>query len=673
MDFFAQQDIARRKSRAFITAFAGAVLLAVIIYYFVITAGLVVLGFWAVEGGSPLSILPSFFYGSPPEILAPRPIILISLALAAFIVLVSVFKTRILRGGGGNYAARLLGGEPLDETAADFKERRLLNLVEEMAVASGCAQPLAFIMPREEGINAITAGLDREDAVIVVTRGALRHLDREELQGVVAHEFAHILNGDCSLNLNMAGSLHGLLLFSTGGRKLASLAGRIEGRGSLPLMLIGLMFWLGGSAGRLSAELLQAAFSRQREYLADACAAQFTRRPAGLAGALKKIAALPRGGVLTSPQALMMKSFFLANPLRLAGLFRTHPPLEDRILALDPGWDGTPAVIGASEDSDEAAPAESPFSRPVQWPAVLAALDDGGTVEPLTTQNLAGARQVVDNLPGELRRAVDDPARVAALTAALFLPDDPAAVRRQLEIIRHFLGEEAAGAAAGFKPLLAEALRLPLLALAAPKLRLLPPEERRRLDRAARSLTEADGQLGPEWGIAPPKSGLAETDRPGTGSIASPPYFFEIAARRLLNKYLGLTNRSTEAIQEPRVIREDLYTVLSVMAGLSGNAPGIADEALAAGLARLPDWAFAGPARRRTVEARELAEALERLGRTRLETRRRLVRAAAEVAGHDRVVTRSEYDLLRALAAALELPLPLLPPGPVGEEPGGAL
>ena len=379
MDFFSRQEDAQQKSRSFFLAFALAMAATVIIYYLAITLGLLAIcappwrlsygpgasQVWAVAIGA----LPEFIYGSPQRIIALRPFLILAGLIVAVILAASSYKVRAIKMGGGAYLAEAMGAA-LIQKPRNPEETQLLNVVEEMAVASSLPHPRVYILQEEPTINAVTGGLRPDDAVIVVTQGAISHLNRQELRAVVAHEFAHILNGDFSLNLTMAGWLYGLIFISMKGQELLGgslevmdrmLGGNYYRFGGLftnypglnligcialiPGLLAGLGLAVGGWIGRVAAAAVQAAFSRQREYLADAFAVQFTRETAGLAGALKKIAGLPRHGVLRSGQAIMMKAFFIVSPSQADGFLKTHPPLEKRIRALEPDWDGAFIVL----------------------------------------------------------------------------------------------------------------------------------------------------------------------------------------------------------------------------------------------------------------------------------------------------------------------------------------
>ena len=281
---------------------------------------------------------------------------IIALATAGFILLASLFRHFRLRAGGGSVAVAL-GGEPVLPEDRDPGRRRLQNVIEEMAVASGIPAPQAYVLEHERSINAFAAGHSTADAAVAVTRGALDGLSRAELQGVVAHEFSHILNGDMRLNIRLMGYLFGILAVSTIGRLMLRGGGHRgirlgRSRGGGIFALAGAAIFVLGYEGVFCGRLIQAAVSRQREFLADAAAVQFTRQTEGLAGALRKIAGLPARSWLGAPRAEEVSHMLFANGRRgFARWFATHPPIEARLAAL-----GAPAAVSAEEPAHAAAP-----------------------------------------------------------------------------------------------------------------------------------------------------------------------------------------------------------------------------------------------------------------------------------------------------------------------------
>ena len=329
MDFFARQEAARRTTRWLLVAFLVSVVL-------VVARGR--------RGGGVRCSAPPNPDASPAAAVLGTSVVVLAIICGA-----SLFKTLSLRAGGGA-VARSLGGTRIERSTGDLALKRLHNVVEEMAIASGVTMPEVYVLENEDGINAFAAGNSPADAAIAVTRGAATRLKRDELQGVIAHEFSHILNGDMRLNLRLlgwtfglAGRRHRCAHRAAAARRTPSRGSRKDGAGALMLAALAVMVL--GYIGVFFGRLLQAAVSRQRERLADASAVQFTRNPTGLAGALLKIAGTSSGSRLVTPEAEEVAHMLFAAGL--PRLFATHPPLEERLKALDPVVrDGEPAGAG---------------------------------------------------------------------------------------------------------------------------------------------------------------------------------------------------------------------------------------------------------------------------------------------------------------------------------------
>jgi Zn-dependent protease with chaperone function len=323
-DFFERQAVARRNTKWLVVMFVFAVI-AIVGTTFVATA--IALG--AADSHGRVNLAFPF---------------LASVGALVTIILGSLYKTAQLAATGGTGVAERLGGRRVFPNTIDPVERRLLNVVEEMALASGVPVPPVFLLSEEQGINAFAAGYSPSDAVVGITRGTAQQLTRDQLQGVVAHEFSHILNGDMRLNLRLIGVLHGILLMGLLGREVlrfGSYGGgnrRSKNDGVAYLLIIGLAFMVLGFLGLFIGNLIKAAASRQREYLADASAVQFTRNPEGIAGALKRIGAAVFGSVIKSPRAAEASHMYFAEGV--SSLFASHPALHDRIRRVDPQWDG---------------------------------------------------------------------------------------------------------------------------------------------------------------------------------------------------------------------------------------------------------------------------------------------------------------------------------------------
>lgn len=341
MDFFERQSKARRHTTLLVFYFILAVTLIVLAIYLVVDL--------ALFGGGVKQ--HHYGYDAAPvlSLWNPQLFLWVALGTLAVIGIGSISKMSEL-SQGGSAVATMLGGEPVNPNTTDPDERKLLNVVEEMAIASGTPVPQVYLLP-DESINAFAAGHSPSDTVVAVTRGCMRLLTRDELQGVIGHEFSHILNGDMRLNIRLIGLIFGIMALAIVGRILLQTRGRKN-----PLPLLGLALLLIGWIGVFFGRLIQSAVSRQREFLADASSVQFTRNPEGLAGALKKIGGLSYGSRLESPHADVASHMFFANGLResVFNLMATHPPLEDRIRAIEPSWDGKfPEVIPAQVQMPE--------------------------------------------------------------------------------------------------------------------------------------------------------------------------------------------------------------------------------------------------------------------------------------------------------------------------------
>ncbi len=340
MDFFRHQRRARRHTLVFLALFILIVTLVV-----VLASALVWLGCSLVSPENQLAYTRDTAF-----------------AVVLIIIGACVVRAIELRGGGGIAVARHLGGEPLPAARLDNPDlQRFRNIAEEMAIASRTPMPTLYWLPRETAINAFVAGFTPADAVLAVTRGALERLNRDELQGVIAHEFSHLLNGDMRLNTQVSSWLFGVYAVYTYGRSILNTSPLAAGReshgfrpGVWPLVYVfGGALTAIGYIGKLSGRLLQAAISRQREYLADASAVQFTRLPLGLAGALKKI--YFDSSLLRTPQVDAYNHFFLGEAVETSRLFATHPPLVERIRRLDAAFhpdDDPSANLGVGLDVD---------------------------------------------------------------------------------------------------------------------------------------------------------------------------------------------------------------------------------------------------------------------------------------------------------------------------------
>ena len=338
MNFFQEQERARQHTLVLVVIFVVAILTLIVMTVLFIT------GLDVYFDHVPVAV----FLSSPFDYVQAKYFYLTSIAVLGVVISGSLYKYAQL-SGGGKIVAIALGGQQVNRNRANRQEQKLLNVVEEMAIASGISTPTVYLLRGDE-INAFAAGLTFDDAVIGVTQGCIDKLDRDELQGVIAHEFSHIFNGDMRLNLQLTATLHGILLIgiigefifrSSGSKGSRSSSGRNKGGGGVPYFLVlgaGLMVL--GYVGTFFGSLIKANVSRRREYLADATAVQYTRYPRGISGALKKIAYF--SSKLHSPAAEVYSHLYFAEGVSslFSNLTATHPPLKKRIKKVEPSWNG---------------------------------------------------------------------------------------------------------------------------------------------------------------------------------------------------------------------------------------------------------------------------------------------------------------------------------------------
>jgi len=354
------------------------------------------------------------------------------MAVSMLILFGSLFKTLSL-SGGGTTVAEMLGGRLVPQGSTEPRERQLLNVVEEMAIAAGMPIPKVYLL-NEQSINAFAAGMSPADAVIGVTEGTLSRLTRDELQGVIAHEFSHIFNGDMRLNIRLIGILHGILLIGLIGyfilrslRFSGSRNSKSSG-GIAAFAALGLGMMVIGYTGTFFGQWIKATVSRQREYLADSSAVQFTRNKDSIAGALKKIGGVSYGSYLNTPAAPQYSHAYFAQGVKgfFGSVFATHPPLEDRIKRIDPHWDGefihSEAVQALPPEALRSKAPRSTAEKIAVTTAILSSAEQAiSQVGTLNEENIEYVHQLIMAMPATLRTASQDAFSARALVYAILL------------------------------------------------------------------------------------------------------------------------------------------------------------------------------------------------------------------------------------------------------------
>ncbi|HHF2885029.1 TPA: M48 family metallopeptidase [Vibrio diabolicus] len=611
MNFFDHQDTARQRTGLLVFLFSLAV---------VTITGLV----------SVLSI--GIYYGVTGEHFDQETALTYVLLCFAGVLLVvaisSMVRLSALTSNGGRGVAESIGGKLISSNTLDAKHRQLLNVVEEMAIASGIPVPPVYVMQEERGINAFAAGMSIDDAVIGVTQGALDSFTRDELQGVIAHEFSHILNGDMRLNTRLIGVLFGitciahfghLVLDNTHHTSRVSRSSSDSDKGFAVIMLIAIICLVLGWIGTLFGSMIKAAISRQREFLADASAVQFTRNDQGIAGALKKIGSHMAGSSLnTKASDEMSHMMFGQSKLSgFSGLFATHPPLEERIRRIEPGWDGS-------------------FSQSSHRPTTsfendnVSGFTSGTSTQPEkpTTAELSEVgQQLLNQLPSELVDIAREPYSARFIAFALIF--DGSELQREM-IKSHIPNVSQAQLLPWLDYDLPLHLRFPLLELSIPALKSLSEGQKNRLCQVLRELSQTDDHYSlAEWCVI-----------------------------NLLEKQLLESYGCTKQIQSLKQLKESVFWLLRELAWVSHSQPEDAQRTFSSALTCLGfNDAELQPANKNWGLNRA---ALELLLQLKPKSRRLFVKACRLAIESDGKVTVAEGELYRVIACFLEVPEPPL-------------
>ena len=630
MNFFAYQQQARRNSALLIGLFVAAV------------AGLIAITTLFSAAVLSYSRGQSFSIATVGQVLGWDSIAGIALFIASVIALASLYKLRQL-ADGGRAVAESLGGRKINTAPRDAAEKRAINVVEEMAIASGTPVPDIYVL-EDPAINAFAAGYKPSDAVIGLTRGCIERLNREELQGVVAHEFSHIFNGDMRLNIRIVGLLHGILIIGLAGYWLlrgSSWSSGRNNRGRGALLGIGAGLIAIGYTGTFFGNLIKSAVSRQREYLADASAVQFTRTNQGIAGALKKIGGHSAGSRISAANAAEFSHMYFASGLKqsFTALFSTHPPLTTRIQRLDPQWQGQMAtsetglpVDGQQHDqlSAIAATPAGGFSESRDRNALVDAIDN--SIGNPSGHQHALSRALLSRVPKPLQSAAHDPFSARALVYALLM--HPHQRDTQTLLLENVAHPAVVRTLRQLLPQVSEmetACRLPLLDLCVPALKDLAPQQYQVFKRNLIKLLRSDGRVDVwEWALY----------------------------RVLMHALEGTPDR--QRLSHHKRAEEDASRYLLAAMAHADNAEYLpAKRAFDAGLQQLGLSVTPLPAKsdillQRLDKALAIAAAIPPLRKPVL------LKAMVTTLSHDNRVAALEVELLRAVADCLDCPMPPL-------------
>lgn len=577
----------------------------------------------------------------------------ISAGIGVVVLVGSLYKI-IALSAGGKTVAEALGGKLIPQNTDDLSQRKLLNVVEEIAIASGTPTPPVYLLAEEAGINAFAAGFSPRDAVIGVTQGTIDHLSRDQLQGVIAHEFSHIFNGDMRLNIRLMGVLNGILIIGIIGYLILRSAsysrrGRSSGKGTGGLLALAIGLMVIGFAGTFFGGLIKAAVSRQREYLADASAVQFTRNPDGIAGALKRIGGLEFGSKVENPGAPEVSHAFFAQGVSgfMQTLSATHPPLAKRILRIDPHWNGKFDSFDKTDSprDEEVADKKEPLTREelakkvatVVTGAAMAdvanAIDRIGNPKPETIDYV---RSLISELPRIVKEAAHEPYGARAVIYSLVLDPGQEVRGRQLKHLRehadpdvfvltHTLIPEMDGLDIKY--------RLPLIDIAIPALKQLSIGQYNSFRENLIALIEMDSRVDLlEWSLQ------------------------KILFNHLDEQFFKLTHTKSRYSHFGQV-EHDIELILSAMAYAGHRDQNDIEEAFSAATKTLKFRGLKLVAKNE-IGLSDLDRSLQQLAKLKPLLKPQLLKACAASVVHDRNISPVEVELLRAFSDALDCPMP---------------
>lgn len=666
MDFFERQHQAKKKTGYLVFLFCVSVLLISLLNHLLVAT---------VLGAS--SVREENMEFRTTAYTDPAVAVLVFMGTFAVIGLAGLFR-RVQLSGGGSSIAAMMGGRLVNMATTDLDERKLMNVVEEMAIASSVALPEVYVMEGEEAINAFAAGYTLDDAVIGVTEGCMRKLSRDELQGVIAHEFSHILNQDMKLNLRLVAVVFGLIALAVIGRVLLRIGfysshGRSRrssenggGGGALAIGIIGLGLMATSGLGIFMGNLIKSAVSRQREYLADSSAVQFTRNPGGLAGALKKIGAFSGGSrLLNTPNAEEASHMFFGNALSLSwfSMTSTHPPLLERIQLLEPSFDGDFSGVRFDQSPPprrQGAPAKTSSGFPIPGvgdalgqalPPVIMGLAADGQVQVGSTaavadsignptqQHIDFAAALLASLPEEVSAASHDTHDACALVCALLLdPKDGSVQKKQLGQVDKLFGEQMAKTTLKLSAEVASLdprAKLPVADLAVGSLRRMAKDQFERFTELLESLAAADEKID----------------------------LFEFSLSKLVIRHLEphflKQQKKTARYYSLKNLSHECSVLISSLACTAGSNDETIQTAYDAGASHL-DATRLTKLPNVDCGLQELDQALVTLDGVTIKLKRKLIEAAVATVSADGYLQIQEAELLRAISDSLGCPMPPL-------------
>lgn len=622
MNFFAHQDEARSQTRKLVFLFIAAVVTLIVLTSFLV----IVLFFAAETQNAGLSV----------DMLGSEVFLGVTAVVLAVVGLGTMFRL-VQLGGGGKAVAEAMGGRLLNTSTRDADERKILNVVEEMAIASGSPVPPVYLM-EEKSINAFAAGYKPRDAVIGITRGCIQELDRDELQGVIAHEFSHIFNGDMRLNIRLMGLLYGIMVLGIIGYHIlrgsryrsSSRSSKNNGGG---IIFLGLGLIVIGYGGTFFGNMIKSAVSRQREYLADASAVQYTRNPEGIGGALKKIGGYPSGSIIDGKDVSEISHMLFCDGIKhsFSGLFATHPPINERIKRIDPQWRGGSARQSSGSGEIASEEGASHFTGNSGG----SALDNIGSP---TAENISQAATTLASIPVKVIEEAHNTMSASLMIYSLLINlSDEVAASAQLQILKQELEDNDYQSLETIRKEVASVKRedyLVLVDLAMPSLKQLSKIQYRFFMAVLGKLIMADNKIS----------------------------LFEWCLFKILRYTLDEHPDSRLKSRSLKSLHKDCEVLLSVLAFSGQQDDKEAESAFLAAKEYLE--LNMGMQYRHNIGANtgQLEKALDSLNNLKPLEKPKLLKAMAAAINADGKVTAEEGELLRAVGSLLDCPIPPLLP-----------
>mgnify|MGYP003626253835 CR=1 FL=1 len=641
MNFFESQDRVRKNTFQLVVLFSLAVVSLIVMVNLLVMVSFGFIGSEQVQGGETLQQLDWQTFAA------------VSAGVVVVVLAGSLYKIMAL-SAGGKVVAEGLGGQLIPRNTTDPNQRKLLNVVEEMAIASGTPAPPVYLLTDEPGINAFAAGFSPRDAVIGVTQGAIDQLSRDQLQGVIAHEFSHIFNGDMRLNIRLIGVLNGILVLGIIGYYLLysasfSRRGRSNDKGAAGILALAIGLMVIGFAGTFFGGLIKAAVSRQREYLADASAVQFTRNPDGIAGALKRIGGLEFGSIVENPGAPEISHAFFAQGVSgfVQSLSATHPPLPKRILRIDPHWDGKFDVSDNTTPVQDEEPAkkESKMSGGISQkniPAILsgaAMIDVANTIDQignpkLETINYAGS--LIEKMPEIIKDEAREPHGARALIYSLLLDLGSEVRDKQIKYLQVHADRDVFALTS---QLLLEmnqleiSFRLPLIDIAIPTLKQLSHDQYQVFRNNMDALINMDSRVDlMEWTLQ------------------------KILIKHL-DAHFSTPSQTQTGHSQILELKQEVELILSVMVYAGQQNQSDIEEAFGAAV-KILEIGDLQLMKHNEIGFPDLDHALGELEKLRPQAKQKLLKSCAASVLSDHKIMSVEVELLRAFSDVLGCPIP---------------